>query len=92
VIIDYALAGAPLVLDEPEPEVLVQEFAASTIDVACRFWHQPEIEASWAARDEAMRAVKRALDAAGITIAFPQRVIWARSESPAQPSSWSANS
>jgi small-conductance mechanosensitive channel len=50
------------------PECLVgrvERFADSTINIACRFWHQPEIQAEWAARDEAMRAVKRAAAVAG---------------------------
>ena len=75
-VIVTALGTAPSVLDDPSPEAFVQEFADSTINIACRFWHQPEIQAEWAARDEAMRAVKRALDDHGITIAFPQRVLW----------------
>ena len=61
---------------EPPPRAFVEEFADSTINIACRFWHRPEIQTEWIARDEAMRAVKRAFDAEGITIAFPQRVWW----------------
>ena len=79
VIVD-ALGTAPGVLAEPSPQAFVEEFADSTINIACRFWHRPEIEAEWAARDEAMRAVKRAFDANGITIAFPQRVLWRTEE------------
>ncbi len=75
-VIAAAMADAPGVLAEPPPEAFVEEFADSTINIACRFWHAPEIQAEWASRDEAMRSVKRALDASGITIAFPQRVIW----------------
>ncbi len=75
-----AMSTATLVRDEPEPAALVQKFAESTIEIACRFWHEPEIERSWAARDEAMRAVKAAFDAHGITIAFPQRVVWSAPE------------
>lgn len=71
-----AMSAATLVLEEPQPLALVQEFAESTIGIACRFWHEPEIERSWTARDQAMRAVKAAFDAHGITIAFPQRVVW----------------
>jgi small conductance mechanosensitive channel len=75
-VIVTALGTAPSVLAEPPPEAYVQEFAESTIHIACRFWHEPQIQAEWAARDEAMRAVKRALDDHEITIAFPQRVLW----------------
>ncbi len=75
-VIVAALGTAETVLADPPPDAFVQEFAASTINIACRFWHKPEIQAEWAARDEAMRAVKRALDDNQITIAFPQRVLW----------------
>jgi small-conductance mechanosensitive channel len=75
-VIVTALGTTTAVLAEPPPEAFVQEFGESTINIACRFWHEPEIQAEWAARDEAMRAVKRALDEHGITIAFPQRVLW----------------
>jgi small conductance mechanosensitive channel len=76
-VIVTAMESASTVLSSPAPEAFVQEFGDSTINIACRFWHAPEIQAEWVARDEAMRAVKRALDASGITIAFPQRVVWA---------------
>lgn len=75
-VILAALESTPTVLAEPSPEAFVEEFSDSTINIACRFWHEPQIQAEWAARDEAMRAVKRALDDHDITIAFPQRVLW----------------
>lgn len=75
-VIVAAMESASTVLSSPAPEAFVQEFGDSTINIACRFWHAPEIQAEWVARDEAMRAVKRALDANGMTIAFPQRVVW----------------
>ncbi|MCP3910077.1 MAG: mechanosensitive ion channel family protein [Actinomycetia bacterium] len=75
-VIVEALDSSPLVLSDPPPQAFVEDFADSTINIACRFWHQPQVQAEWAARDESMRAVKRALDDAGITIAFPQRVLW----------------
>ncbi len=75
-VIVTALGTTTAVRAEPPPEAFVEEFGESTINIACRFWHEPQIQAEWAARDEAMRAVKRALDEHGITIAFPQRVLW----------------
>lgn len=75
-VIVAAMMSADTVLSSPAPEAFVQEFSDSTINISCRFWHTPEIQAEWVARDEAMRAVKRALDANDITIAFPQRVVW----------------
>ncbi len=71
-----AMVGTPGVHPEPRPEALVEEFADSTINISCRFWHNPDLMSELRARDEAMRAVKRAFDANGIVIAFPQRVLW----------------
>jgi small conductance mechanosensitive channel len=75
-VIVTAMQSADAVLSDPSPQAFVEEFSDSTIHIACRFWHAPEIQAEWVARDEAMRAVKRGLDANGIKIAFPQRVVW----------------
>jgi small conductance mechanosensitive channel len=75
-VIVAAMQSADAVLSDPSPQAFVDEFSDSTINIACRFWHAPEIQAEWVARDEAMRAVKRGLDTNGITIAFPQRVVW----------------
>ena len=77
---ERTLAETPALLAEPAPRAYVEEFADSTINIACRVWHEPDILAEWEARSEAMRAVKRALDANDITIAFPQRVVWSGEE------------
>lgn len=71
-----AVATAPGVLDDPPPEVLIHEFADSTINARVRFWHEPAIRSMWMTRHEVAVAVKRTLDASGIEIAFPQRVLW----------------
>ena len=71
-----AMATGDLVLADPPPEALVEEFGDSSIGISCRFWHAPDVMSELRARDEAARAVKRAFDAAGIVIAFPQRVVW----------------
>lgn len=73
VVIREAVAATPGVRSDPAPTVLVDEFSDSTINLRCWIWVDP-IE-RWAVKDEAMRDTKRALDADGITIAFPQRVL-----------------
>ena len=79
-VIVEAISATSTAAAEPGPAAFVEEFADSTITIACRFWHEPDIESEWAARDESMRAVKRAFDERGITIAFPQRVLWRADE------------
>ncbi|WP_372727096.1 mechanosensitive ion channel family protein [Nocardioides sp.] len=70
-----AAAGVGDVHDEPGPEAWVYEFGDSTINVALRFWHHSPNAVLWRVRSEVAVAVKRDLDAAGVVIAFPQRVL-----------------
>ena len=74
VLLDAARA-ADGVLEDPRPEVWVEEFAESGIDIALRFWHAPDIATLWRVRSEVAVAAKEALDSAGIEIPFPQRVL-----------------
>lgn len=60
---------------DPGPEAFVHAFGDSGIDIAVRFWHQPAISDEWRVRDSVAKAVKAALDQAGIEIPFPQRVV-----------------
>lgn len=60
------------VADEPGPQAFVHEFGDSSINYAVRFWHESPIASEWSVRDEAARALKRALDDAGMEIPFPQ--------------------
>ncbi|TDT15647.1 small-conductance mechanosensitive channel [Ilumatobacter fluminis] len=67
------LAGVDGVLASPGPQVLIDEFGDSTINAKVWIWTDPITR--WSVKDRAMRAVKRDLDANGIVIAFPQRVL-----------------
>ncbi|TQN43555.1 mechanosensitive ion channel-like protein [Blastococcus colisei] len=60
----------------PPPEVWVEEFADSSINVAVRYWHPADIASRWRVRSAVAVSLKTALDRAGMTIPFPQRVIW----------------
>ncbi|MGY2002525.1 mechanosensitive ion channel family protein [Blastococcus sp. SYSU DS1024] len=60
----------------PPPEVWVEEFADSSINVAVRYWHPADIASRWRVRSAVAISLKAALDAAGISIPFPQRVLW----------------
>ena len=70
-----AAEGADGVLEKPPPEVWVKEFDESAITVAVRFWHDPDQANLWRVRSHVAMAVKGALDAEGIRIPFPQRVL-----------------
>lgn len=68
-----AVAG---VLAAPPPEVWFEAFGESSLDLAVRFWHTPEMATRWRVRSDVGMAVTEALEAAGITIPFPQRTLW----------------
>ena len=77
-VLHDAALGAEGVLAQPSPEVLVTAFGESSIELAVRFWHGPTIAEMWKARSAVAIAAKDALDAAGIDIPFPQRVVSSR--------------
>ena len=77
-VVKAALLNTPGVFDDPPPEAFVHEFDDSNVKIAAWFWHEPDIHESWRVKDEAARAVFRALRNAGIEISFPRRTLaWA---------------
>ncbi len=54
------------------PEVFAREFADSSINFTVRWWSGSKQLEMHQSRDDVVRAIKRALDAAGIEIPFPQ--------------------
>ena len=76
--IDHAFATVRKVLDaedrmlgDPEPQIVVGELGDSSVNLYVRIW----LEAAdyWPAKFDLTKAFKEALDAAGISIPFPQR-------------------
>ncbi len=63
----------PHVLDEPKTMILFQRFGDSSIDVQLSVWATQERHLE--VRNTLPRRVKRAFDAAGIEMPFPQRVV-----------------
>lgn len=70
-----AMASVDGVQADPAPEAWVFEFGESTINIAARFWHGAPVATMWRVRSEVAVAIKAALDAENIEIAFPQRVL-----------------
>ncbi len=58
--------GLPRIDDTPPPEAVVTQLGVSTVDIEARFWCGPEQHDVVLAMDSGIRAVKRALDRAGI--------------------------
>jgi len=76
-VLEAVLKGHPELLKNPPPEVWVRELADSSVNYALVAWipedaiaRLPRITA------ELTEAAKKALDAAGIEIPFPQRTLW----------------
>jgi len=70
--------GLDSVLSTPAPLIGVAAYQDSAILLQVRYWHAPMATDEIIARDEVMRAIARALEKAGIVIAFPQRDVWLR--------------
>ena len=74
VIID-ALRAHPAVLDDPEPNALVDELGASTVDIRVQFWFDGKSYSIFKVRSALMRQVKQALQNAGISMPDASREI-----------------
>jgi small conductance mechanosensitive channel len=70
-----AVKGAEGVLDQPEPKVLLDELADSSVDFRIFFWTLPDIASVLGARDRVLSATKSAVEAAGMTIPWPIRTV-----------------
>ena len=70
------MEAEPRVLKEPKPMAPVGALGASSVDIIVRCWVRNSDY--WDAFFELQKAVKLALDAGGITIPFPQRVVTLR--------------
>jgi small-conductance mechanosensitive channel len=77
-----AITSVDGVLAFPDPEIHLVRFGESSIDFELRFWHTPSIADELATTDSVVESVDLALKAASIVIAFPQRDVWMRSETP----------
>lgn len=69
-VLTEAATGVPNRLDDPAPVVVLGELGASSVDWKIRIWCRTAD--FWSVKEAATRAVKMALDRAGITIPFPQ--------------------
>lgn len=75
-----AVSAVDGVLESPPPEALVEGFGDSSIDFAIRYWHAPDIATLWRVRSRVAMAARSALEGAGITIPYPQRVLQFRQQ------------
>jgi small conductance mechanosensitive channel len=60
-------------LRDPPPQVMVQSLGDSSVNIMLRAWATPDVY--WSIYWEQMRNIKEKIEAAGLTIPFPQRDI-----------------
>ena len=58
------------------PLVTLTRFGSSSIDFTIYYWHASDVYSELAARHDLILAVHQSLEAADVTIAFPQVVVW----------------
>ena len=81
-----AMAAVPRVLAEPAPNVQLAGFGADGLSLALGFWIEDPHAGLANVKSDVNLAVWRCLNAAGIEIPFPQRVVH-RADVPAPPNS-----
>lgn len=79
-----ALDNAPMVLREPAPDVVLQDFAASSITYRVRFWID-DFGRDARARDQVRSNVWYTFKRHGLEIPFPIQVQYEREEPPSRP-------
>ncbi len=78
-----AIGNAPLVLPEPHPDVLLENFADSAIVYRTRFWIEDMARVD-VARDQVRTAIWYAFKRHGIEIPWPIQIQYERDEPPAR--------
>lgn len=87
-VAEAAMADCEELPDDPAPDVVLSEFADSSVVLTCRFWiRDPTVSRKWEAQNAVVEAVKAAFEREGIEIPFPQRTVSSRegAPSPAPP-------
>ena len=76
-----AVKGLDAVLRVPTPQVVVKEFADSSVVLGVRVWiDNPSARRKWRTRTAVVSAVKEAFASEGVKIPFPQRELMGREE------------
>ena len=70
-VIRRAVEGVDHVLASKGIDIFAQEFNSSSVDFLVRWWAGSTPRAGWESKDKVIRAIKAALDDAGIEIPFP---------------------
>ncbi|MCT7996179.1 mechanosensitive ion channel family protein [Laspinema olomoucense] len=71
-----AVSQVPGVLSEPEPEVDIEGFGESSINMIVRYWTEPERPSVRRTQTQVAIALKEACDRANINIPYPIRTLY----------------
>ncbi|QLG64068.1 mechanosensitive ion channel family protein [Halorarum salinum] len=78
---EEAMADLDVLLEQPNPQVVLSEFGDSAVVLRLRFHiDNPSARKMWKARTDVIAAVKSAFDEADVSIPYPQRELSARDE------------
>jgi small-conductance mechanosensitive channel len=89
-IIKQLLEAHPLTLKYPSPELFVDNLGDNAVNIIVRLW-APSSE-WYGVKKELLWKIKRALEAEGIEIPFPQRTVWFANELQTQAGEKSGSS
>ncbi len=84
-VLTEALGRVRRIADRPAPWVMLRRFGSSSIDFSVYYWHESDVPSELAATHDLILAVHHAFADAGITIAFPQMVVWSGLDAEADP-------
>jgi small-conductance mechanosensitive channel len=74
-VIEDEVNGVDTVYDTPTPDVRLVELGGSTVDLAARYWINPDRGTFVKTRDAVLQAVKERCDEEGLDMPFPTRTI-----------------
>jgi small-conductance mechanosensitive channel len=84
-VISKAVADCANISEDRPVEVYAKEFGDSSINFLVRWWAGSKPVDAHASRDQVVRAIKRALDEAGMEIPFPNRTLTFKGPGPKEP-------
>jgi small-conductance mechanosensitive channel len=73
-IINRVIDDEPFALKEPQPQVFVDNLGDNSVNLIVRIW--APVSEWYSLKMKLLWMIKMALEAEGIEIAFPQRVVW----------------
>ena len=77
-IINKILEAHPFVLKNPAPQIFVENLGDSSVNIVIKIWAPTQVW--YRVKTELLWKIKKELEANGIEIPFPQRVVWFANE------------